>query len=99
MDTLLLSNPTWDLTADVYGNIATLTQGGSDDVGYGALAQDAASEQRLFLGEAYYDTTRGVPFWQQILGLWPPLSLVRAYLVDAALLTPAVVGCQVFFSS
>lgn len=99
MDTLLLSNPGWDLTADAYGNIATLTEEGNDTIGYGALAQDAASECRLFLGEAYYQTSRGVPYWQQILGLWPPLALVRSYLENAAELTPDVASARVFFSS
>ena len=91
MDTIQLTS-SWDWTVDASGNWAGLTQAA------GALAQDAASEGRLFLGEAWYDIARGVPYWQAILGHWPPLSLVRSYLVNAALLTPNVVQAQVFFT-
>ena len=86
------NNPGWDLMLDVNGNIAIAAPP------Y-ALAQDAASECRLFAGEAYYETTRGVPYWGQILGLAPPLSLVRAYLVRAALLVPGVVKAQAYFTA
>lgn len=81
----------WDLVLDAQGNIAVASEP------Y-ALAQDAASECRLFAGEAFYDTGRGIPYWGQILGLRPPLSLVRAYLVQAALLVPGVVKAAAFFS-
>ena len=91
-DTLLLDVVAWDLTVDINGNIAVASPP------Y-ALAQDAASECRLFQGEAYYATNRGIPYWQQILGLAPPLALVRTYLVNAALLVPGVVTAKVFFSS
>lgn len=86
------NNSGWDLTLDDNGDIAIASPP------Y-ALAQDAASECRLFAGEAYYDTTRGVPYWGQILGLAPPLSLVRAYLNRAAMLVPGVVKSQVFFTA
>ena len=86
------NNPGWDLMLDVNGNIAIAAPP------Y-ALAQDAASECRLFAGEAYYDTGRGMPYWGQILGLAPPLSLVRAYLVRAALLVPGVVKAQAYFTA
>ena len=67
MDTIKLTD-NWDWTVDADGNWAGLTQAD------GALAQDAASEGRLFLGEAWYDIARGVPYWQAVLGHWPPLS-------------------------
>lgn len=98
MQTLLLSSAAtagaaaWDLVLDTQGNIAVASEP------Y-AIAQDAASECRLFAGEAFYDTGRGIPYWGQILGLRPPLSLVRAYLVQAAMLVPDVVKAAVFFSS
>lgn len=82
----------WDLMVDTLGNIAVA------DPPY-ALAQDAASECRLFAGEDYYDKLRGVPYFGQILALAPPLSLVRAYLSRAALLVPGVISAQVFFTS
>jgi hypothetical protein len=98
-DTLLLTTPGWDLTVDVEGNIAGLTEEPSATLGYGSLAQDAASECRLFLGEAWYDQARGVPYWQDVLGQWPPLALVRSYLEKAAELTPNVSTAVVYFSS
>lgn len=92
MQTLLLDTVAWDLALDVNGNIAVASNPYS-------LAQDAASECRLFTGEAYYDTTKGIPYWGQILGMDPPLSLVRAYMLDAAESVPEVISAQVFFSS
>lgn len=75
----------WDLTVDANGNVATVS-GGSQ------LAQDAASACRLFLGELWFDTTQGVPYWQQLLGTGtqPPNSLITAKLEDAALTVPGV---------
>ena len=90
-DTLLLDSLAWDLVLTADGNIAVASEP------Y-ALAQDAASECKLFAGEAFYDTGRGIPYWGQILGLRPPLSLVRAYLVQAALLVPDVIKAAAFFS-
>ena len=90
--TLLLDTVAWDLALDVSGNIAVASEP------Y-ALAQDAASECRLFQGEAYYDTARGVPYWSSVLGQWTSLSLVRAYLMEAALLVPDVVSANVYFTS
>ena len=90
--TLLLDVLAWDLVADLNGDIAMATPP------Y-AVAQDAASECRLFAGEAYYDTTRGVPYWGQVLGLAPPLALVRQYLIRAALLVPWLIKAQVYFTA
>ena len=90
--TLLLDSALWDLALDVHGNIAVAS------APY-AIAQDAASECRLFQGEAYYDTTRGVPYWQQVLSLSQPLSLVRSYLVQAALLVPGAITAKAYFTS
>lgn len=91
MDTLLLDRTTWDLTVDTAGNIAMAS------APY-ALAQDAASAIRLFEGELYYDTTSGVPYYAEILGLSPPVSLMRAYFVRAALTVPGVVRAQAFIT-
>lgn len=90
--TLLLDNSSWDLVVDANGDIAVA----SDPY---ALAQDAASACRLFLGELWYDTSQGVPYWNQILGASPPLSYVKAQLVAAALTVPGVVSAKVFVSS
>jgi hypothetical protein len=88
----MLDTQTWDLTTDASGNIAMATDG------Y-ALAQDAASQCRLFQGELWYDTTQGVPYFQQILGQLPPLQLLKAYFVTAAELVPDVVSAQCFVSA
>jgi hypothetical protein len=91
MNTLYLT-PAWDLTLDASGNIAMATEP------Y-ALAQDAASAIRTFAGEVYYDTAKGIPYWAQILGQAPPLSLVRSQMVAAAATVPDVVAATVYFSS
>jgi hypothetical protein len=88
--TLLLDQSLWDLCTDASGNIAMAT------APY-AIAQDAASAIRLFQGELWYDTTQGVPY-SQILGKYPPLSLVKTQLVNAALTVPGVVSAAVFIS-
>ena len=90
MNTIYL-NQNWDMAVDISGNIALASSP------Y-ALAQDAASECRLFYGECYYDTTRGVQYWRDILGKYPPLELMRTYYKNAAMLVPTVVKSKVFFS-
>lgn len=92
MDTLLLDVDAWDLLVDASGNIAMASDPYS-------MAQDAASAIKTFQGEVYYDTTVGVPFWRDILGQLPPLSLVKAKFVAAALTVPGVVSAQCFITS
>jgi hypothetical protein len=89
--TLLLDQSGWDLALDISGNIAVATEP------Y-AQAQDAASSMRTFAGEVYYDRNRGVPYWEQILGHYPPISLMKTYLEGAALLVPGVVQARAFFT-
>ena len=91
MDTVYLDPNSWDWTLDASGNIAVATEPYS-------LAQDAATACRTFLGECYYDTTIGVPYWQDILGHFPALTLVKAELEAAALTVPGVTSAQVFIS-
>jgi hypothetical protein len=90
--TLLLDTVEWDMLIDVNGNIAVATEP------Y-ALAQDAASAIRTFLGELFYDVSRGVPYFQTILGQTPPLSYLKAQFVAAALTVPGVTAAQCFISS
>jgi hypothetical protein len=59
-----------------------------------AIAQDVASAVKLFLGELWYQTNKGIPYFQQILGHWPPLAVVRAHIVRAALTVPEVVSSR-----
>ena len=90
--TLFLDPVTGDLAYSASGDIVVASPP------Y-ALAQDAASECKVFLGECYYDILRGIPYSQQILGFTPPLSLIRAYLIQAALRVPGIVKANVFFSA
>lgn len=91
MKTLLLDLDNWDLVIDLDGNIAVASDPYS-------MAQDAASAIRLFQGELYYNTLRGVPYWTSILGKAPPLTLVKAKLEEAALTVPGVVAVKIYIS-
>ena len=88
MKSLLLDRTAWDLVLDANGNIATCAEP------Y-ARAQDVACECRLFRGEQWYATGRGIPYDTEILGQWPPLSLVRERLKMAAESVAGVVSAQV----
>jgi hypothetical protein len=88
VSTLLLDPTTWDLMLDANGNIALATEPYS-------TAQDIASACRLFLGELWYDTTKGVPYWQDILGQSPNAGLIKLRLQEAALTVPGVATAQV----
>lgn len=90
--TLLLDTAGWDLVVGLDGNIAVAGEP------Y-ALAQDAASEIRTFQGECWYDTSKGIPYWAQILGNAPPVSLMKAAFVGAALNVPGVVTATCFITS
>jgi hypothetical protein len=84
MNTLLLDISAWDLVLDSSGNIALAAPP------Y-AVAQDVASAIRLFLGELWYDTTQGVPYWQDLLGQHPTSSQIISSMNQAALTVPGVV--------
>jgi len=92
MDTLLLDQVTWDLLLDADGNIAKATNP------Y-ALAQDAASAIRTWLGEVYFDTTIGLPWRQQVFGKVPSLALLKEQLKAAALTVPEIVTATVFLAT
>lgn len=85
MNTLLLDQDLWDVTKDAAGNFALAT------APY-ALAQDVASAIRTILGEVFYDDTLGIPWLDQVLGKTPALTLIKAYVVNAALAVPGVVN-------
>jgi hypothetical protein len=91
-NTLLLDRTYWDLCVDVNGNIAMASEPYS-------LAQDSASAISLFSGEYWYDTTLGIPYFQQVLGYSPPINLLRQKMKEAALTVPDVVIATVYFSS
>ncbi|WP_205626467.1 hypothetical protein [Novosphingobium fuchskuhlense] len=64
-----------------------------------AQEQDVASECRLILGEAWYDTTIGIPYITDILGRAVPVQLIKEYLVAAAKRVPGVANVTVYLSS
>jgi hypothetical protein len=88
MNTLLLDTELWDLVLDTSGNIAMASRPYS-------IAQDVASAIKLFKGELWYNTNKGVPYFSEILGKYPPESLIKARLVAAALTVPNVVQARV----
>jgi hypothetical protein len=92
MRTLLLDRDTWGLCLDAQGNLAIA------DEPY-ALAQDAASAIKAFRGEVWYDSTVGVPYFQDILGLFPPPSLVKILLETEALRVPDVASAKCYITN
>lgn len=81
--TLLLDQSIWDICLDVSNNLALTSPP------Y-AVAQDVASAVKTFIGEVWYDTTLGLPYFQQVLGHKPPLALVALQIEEAALAVPGV---------
>jgi hypothetical protein len=61
MKTILLDPTSWDLLLDSDLNIAVASNPYS-------IAQDVASACKLFNGELYYDTSKGILFFEDILG-------------------------------
>ncbi len=91
MNTLYLNPSTWDLVLDANGNIALATDPYS-------LAQDAASAIKTFLGEVWYNTLLGIPYWSNILGHSPPAEYMKAQFIAAALTVPEIESAAVFIS-
>lgn len=92
MKSILLDPATWDLVKDAAGNIAVA----NDPY---ALAQNAACAIKLFQGEQWYNTTTGVPYFQQIFSKAANTPLMKAKLIAAALTVPGVVSAAVFITS
>ena len=91
MYTWLLTPDGSALVLDASGNIAVAGPPYSQ-------AQDAASAIKLFLGEYYYDTTQGTPYFNTTLGHNPPLQLIKSQAVAAALTVPGVVSASCFIT-
>lgn len=91
-NTLLLDQDKWDLVIDSAGNIAIAQPP------Y-ALSQDVASAVRLFEGELWYKTTKGIPYFEEILGHFPPTSLLTSYIEKAALTVSGVVSARCIIST
>lgn len=92
MTTLLLDRSAWDLVLDAAGDIAVASEPYS-------MAQDASSAIRLFRGELWFDTSKGVPYFSQILGKRPPVSLIKGLLNAAAQSVPGIVSSACFIAS
>lgn len=86
--TLLLDRDGNDLCLDASGNIALASEPYSQ-------VQDAASACKLFEGEAWYDTTIGVPYFQQVFRGGQPVQVLKARLVLAAESVPGVTAAMV----
>lgn len=87
LNTLLLDQTKWDLVIDSNGDIAMAAPP------Y-ALAQDVGSAIKLFINELWYDTSKGIPYFNEILGHMPPLSLLTGYIENAAMTVPGVVSAK-----
>ena len=92
MATLFLDPKTWDLTLDSEGNIAYA----KDPY---AKAQDVASAVRLFKGELYYDTEKGIPYFDETLGKKQSLALYQYRLEQEALTVSGVVSAKATIES
>lgn len=91
-NSLLLDQSAWDLVLDINGNIALASAPYS-------IAQDVASATRTFIGECWYNTSLGLPYWQQILGKLPPLQFISQKMVEQCLIIPNVSSAKVTFQS
>lgn len=81
--TLLLDQDAWDLVLDAAGDIAVAGEP------Y-AIAQDVASAIRTFTKDCWYDQKKGIPYWQEVLGHYPPMALVRNRITTQAMREPGV---------
>lgn len=91
-NTLLLDTDAWDLVLDISGNIAVAAPPYS-------LAQDVASAVRTFVGEVYYDTTQGIPYFDEVLGELPPAALLTQLIANQAKTVPGVKAAQCVITS
>lgn len=82
---------TWDLVTDAKGDIAVAT----DEY---EIAQNVASACRLWLGEAMYDRTRGIPYKFQVLGSRADMALLDDWFRTEALTVLGVAECEPFLS-
>ncbi len=92
MRTALLDLTAWDFVLDVNGDLAMASDPYS-------MAQDAASAIRTFIGECYYNTTLGMPYFQTLFGKAPNINYMKQKFIGQALLVPGVVSAKVFITS
>ena len=92
MKTLLLDRTAWDLVLDTDGNIAVASDPYS-------IAQDICSYVRTFLGEVWYDTTKGVPYFSEVLGRPLDVNFIESLIANAAAEVPQVLTAQCTITS
>lgn len=92
LSTLLLDTSAWDLVLDANGDIALASPPYS-------VAQDVASAIRTFQGEVWYDTSLGVPYWQQLLSQSTSTQQIASALDQAALTVPSVTTANTAITS
>jgi hypothetical protein len=90
--TMLLDRDNWDLCLSTTGDLAIASEPYSQ-------AQDIAAECRLFAGEAWYDTTRGIAYFAEVLGQFQPVQLLKQQLAAAAARVPGVAAVQVYLDA
>jgi len=91
-DTFLLNPETWDLLLDSNASIAVASNP------Y-AIAQDVATAIKTFKGECWYNTDKGIPYFEQLLGQFPPMSLIKKLFEDEALRVNGVVSARAIITS
>ncbi|MGV7078503.1 hypothetical protein ACWA5Z_06815 [Testudinibacter sp. P80/BLE/0925] len=87
MNTLFLNPESWDLMLDSDGNIALARDP------Y-AKAQDVGSAVKLFKGELYFNTEKGIPYFDETLGKKQSFALYQYRLEQAALTVPGVISAK-----
>lgn len=83
MTTIYLDPASWDLVLDADRNIAIA----ADPY---ATAQSVANSARLWRGEAPFNTDRGIPYAQDVLGQQVPERLLASFYETEALTVPNV---------
>lgn len=83
MQSLLLDRTEWDLVLDRSGNIAICSEPYS-------VLQDVSNAIRVFQGECYYGTSKGLPYQAQILGKSQSVPIFQRLAEAAARTVPLV---------
>jgi len=83
MSTIYLDPDSWDLALDASRNIALA-------VAPYERAQTVANACRLWLGEAPFNTDRGIPYETEVLGKQPPQRVLAGWYEREALTVPGV---------
>lgn len=83
MQSFLLDRATWDLVVDRNGNLAICTEPYS-------VLQDVSCAIRVFLGECYYDTSIGIPYTTQVLGIQQSAAIFQRLAEAVAKTVPLV---------